>query len=228
MRHSVVLEYHKCRGCTTCIKNCPTEAIRVRNGKATILPNRCIDCGTCLRGVPAPRGDFHARQFQLPPELPVHRGRPRPGPLRAVPQPGQPGPDPGQPAGAGLRAASTRPPRGRRAAHRLPDQPAGGPGPPRPGDLLRVSGGGAADPHPLPQPAGQHLSPAAAHRAGGHPGPGEGGAGDRPVPSGDRGILHCPLLFPGHRGLFPPTGRSPRCWTGPSPSGTYTKRCSPP
>ena len=52
MRHSVVLEYQKCRGCTTCIKNCPTEAIRVRNGKATILPNRCIDCGTCLRVCP--------------------------------------------------------------------------------------------------------------------------------------------------------------------------------
>lgn len=52
MRHSVILEYKKCRGCTTCIKNCPTEAIRVRNGKATILPNRCIDCGTCIRVCP--------------------------------------------------------------------------------------------------------------------------------------------------------------------------------
>lgn len=52
MRHSVVLEYEKCRGCTTCIKNCPTEAIRVRSGKATILPNRCIDCGTCSRVCP--------------------------------------------------------------------------------------------------------------------------------------------------------------------------------
>lgn len=52
MRHSVTLEYIKCRGCTTCIKNCPTEAIRVRNGKATILPNRCIDCGTCIRVCP--------------------------------------------------------------------------------------------------------------------------------------------------------------------------------
>lgn len=52
MRHSVILEYKKCRGCTTCIKNCPTEAIRVRNGKATILPNRCIDCGTCIQVCP--------------------------------------------------------------------------------------------------------------------------------------------------------------------------------
>jgi len=52
VRHSVVLEYIKCRGCTTCIKNCPTEAIRVRNGKATILPSRCIDCGTCIRVCP--------------------------------------------------------------------------------------------------------------------------------------------------------------------------------
>ena len=52
MRHSVMLEYKKCRGCTTCIKSCPTEAIRVRNGKATILPNRCIDCGTCIQTCP--------------------------------------------------------------------------------------------------------------------------------------------------------------------------------
>lgn len=52
MRHSVALQYNKCRGCTTCIKNCPTEAIRVRSGKATILPNRCIDCGTCSRVCP--------------------------------------------------------------------------------------------------------------------------------------------------------------------------------
>ena len=37
MLHSVVLEERKCRGCTTCIKSCPTEAIRVRNGNLTVL-----------------------------------------------------------------------------------------------------------------------------------------------------------------------------------------------
>jgi len=49
MRHSVVLDYKRCRGCTSCIKSCPTEAIRVRGRKATILPDRCIDCGNCIR-----------------------------------------------------------------------------------------------------------------------------------------------------------------------------------
>ena len=52
MKHSVVLDYNRCRGCTTCIKSCPTEAIRVRSGKAAILNKRCIDCGTCIRVCP--------------------------------------------------------------------------------------------------------------------------------------------------------------------------------
>ena len=47
--HSVALEKDKCIGCTTCIKRCPTEAIRVRNGKAQISAQRCIDCGECIR-----------------------------------------------------------------------------------------------------------------------------------------------------------------------------------
>ena len=52
MKHSVVLDYKRCRGCTTCIKTCPTEAIRVRRGKATILNDRCIDCGKCIQVCP--------------------------------------------------------------------------------------------------------------------------------------------------------------------------------
>jgi len=47
--HSVTLDKDKCKGCTSCIKGCPTEAIRVRNGKARIMPERCIDCGECIR-----------------------------------------------------------------------------------------------------------------------------------------------------------------------------------
>ncbi|MBE6896485.1 MAG: 4Fe-4S dicluster domain-containing protein [Ruminococcaceae bacterium] len=39
----------KCKGCINCMKRCPTEAIRIRNGKAHIIEDRCIDCGECIR-----------------------------------------------------------------------------------------------------------------------------------------------------------------------------------
>lgn len=47
--HSVSLDPEKCTGCTTCMKHCPTEAIRVRDGHAVIDSQRCIDCGECIR-----------------------------------------------------------------------------------------------------------------------------------------------------------------------------------
>ena len=50
--HSVKLDKDKCRGCINCIKHCPTEAIRVRNGRAHIIKERCIDCGQCIRVCP--------------------------------------------------------------------------------------------------------------------------------------------------------------------------------
>ena len=50
--HSVTLEREKCQGCVSCVKACPTEAIRVRNGKAEILGDRCIDCGACAAQCP--------------------------------------------------------------------------------------------------------------------------------------------------------------------------------
>ncbi|MGE5485961.1 MAG: [Fe-Fe] hydrogenase large subunit C-terminal domain-containing protein [Ignavibacteriales bacterium] len=50
--HSVTLDEEKCKGCTNCIKRCPTEAIRVRGGKAVIIEERCIDCGECIRICP--------------------------------------------------------------------------------------------------------------------------------------------------------------------------------
>ena len=47
--HSVRLDKTRCKGCTNCLKHCPTEAIRVRNGRAHIIDERCIDCGECIR-----------------------------------------------------------------------------------------------------------------------------------------------------------------------------------
>lgn len=51
-KHSVTLELSRCKGCTNCIKRCPTEAIRVRDGHATIKVDMCIDCGECIRVCP--------------------------------------------------------------------------------------------------------------------------------------------------------------------------------
>lgn len=48
-KHSVSLDVTKCKGCTTCLKRCPTEAIRIRDGHAVIHSARCIDCGECIR-----------------------------------------------------------------------------------------------------------------------------------------------------------------------------------
>ncbi len=50
--HSVTIDSEKCKGCINCVKRCPTEAIRVKNGKATIISERCIDCGECIRVCP--------------------------------------------------------------------------------------------------------------------------------------------------------------------------------
>lgn len=50
--HSVVLNDSMCIGCTSCLKVCPTEAIRLRDGKARIIGEKCIDCGECIRICP--------------------------------------------------------------------------------------------------------------------------------------------------------------------------------
>ena len=59
INHSVLLDVDKCKGCTHCLKRCPTEAIRIRNGHAIIHAERCIDCGECIRVCP-----HHAKQAQ--------------------------------------------------------------------------------------------------------------------------------------------------------------------
>ncbi|MFW6269440.1 MAG: [Fe-Fe] hydrogenase large subunit C-terminal domain-containing protein [Bacillota bacterium] len=55
-KHSVLLKEEECEGCTNCVKNCPTNAIRVHQGKATIKENLCIDCAECIRTC-----EYHAK-----------------------------------------------------------------------------------------------------------------------------------------------------------------------
>lgn len=57
--HSVYLAENLCKGCINCIKRCPTQAIRVRNGKARITSEYCIDCGECVRICP-----HHAKKIR--------------------------------------------------------------------------------------------------------------------------------------------------------------------
>ena len=57
--HSVYLDESLCMGCVNCIKRCPTEAIRVWDGKAHILNKFCIDCGECVRTC-----SYHAKRIR--------------------------------------------------------------------------------------------------------------------------------------------------------------------
>lgn len=50
--HALKVVPELCTGCTHCIKSCPTEAIRVRNGLAEIFEDRCVDCGECYKSCP--------------------------------------------------------------------------------------------------------------------------------------------------------------------------------
>jgi iron only hydrogenase large subunit-like protein len=47
--HSVRFDDERCDGCMSCMRVCPTQAVRVRRGHAVRLEDRCIDCGECLK-----------------------------------------------------------------------------------------------------------------------------------------------------------------------------------
>ena len=50
--HALQVNENQCTGCSRCMKVCPTEAIRIREGIAQISESRCIDCGKCFKVCP--------------------------------------------------------------------------------------------------------------------------------------------------------------------------------
>ncbi len=52
MNFSIMFDKEKCKGCTNCMKRCPTQAIRIKEGKAYIDSKRCIHCGECVKICP--------------------------------------------------------------------------------------------------------------------------------------------------------------------------------
>lgn len=47
MNHSVVINEEMCVGCGLCVKDCVGNNIKVEDGKASIIKDRCIFCGHC-------------------------------------------------------------------------------------------------------------------------------------------------------------------------------------
>ncbi|HHV02769.1 MAG: [Fe-Fe] hydrogenase large subunit C-terminal domain-containing protein [Bacteroidales bacterium] len=50
--HALRIRKEICIGCSRCMRVCPTEALRVIDGKATLHPEWCIDCGECFNVCP--------------------------------------------------------------------------------------------------------------------------------------------------------------------------------
>ena len=52
-QHAVYTLSNECHDCYKCIRNCPVKAIKIENGHASVIPERCIACGNCVITCPA-------------------------------------------------------------------------------------------------------------------------------------------------------------------------------
>src|SRR3989304_647549 len=60
----LALDQERCQGCTHCLRACPTEAIRIRHGKAEVMPHRCVQCGRCIQVCPRDAWGVHADSLE--------------------------------------------------------------------------------------------------------------------------------------------------------------------
>lgn len=50
MGNSVITtDSEKCKACYACVRNCPVKAVRMVDGRASVIAERCISCGNCLK-----------------------------------------------------------------------------------------------------------------------------------------------------------------------------------
>ena len=50
---------NECQDCYKCVRHCPVKAIRIVNGKASVIPEACVACGSCVKVCPA-----HAKKIR--------------------------------------------------------------------------------------------------------------------------------------------------------------------
>jgi iron only hydrogenase large subunit-like protein len=67
--HPLRVDEAKCNGRRKCMRTCPTQAIRVKAGKARIIEDLCVDCGECIKVCPSaaiiPLTDPFAESFNF-------------------------------------------------------------------------------------------------------------------------------------------------------------------
>lgn len=51
--YPVRTEEAECQDCYKCLRNCPVKAIKVEYGRASIVPDLCIACGSCVAACPS-------------------------------------------------------------------------------------------------------------------------------------------------------------------------------
>ena len=50
---------NECQDCYKCVRHCPVKAIRIVDGKASVIPEACVACGECVKVCPA-----HAKKIR--------------------------------------------------------------------------------------------------------------------------------------------------------------------
>ncbi|MTI71906.1 MAG: hypothetical protein FH751_16785 [Firmicutes bacterium] len=48
MEKIISVTQNKCKQCYSCVRNCPVNAVQIKNGQAEIIYSRCINCGKCI------------------------------------------------------------------------------------------------------------------------------------------------------------------------------------